>query len=287
MPTSEWVSGLIKGLSNSKKTFDFVWNNSEYIRARFNQGYSEALQYAMNGVNQMPKAKNKLDSFKNFLTFATRMGDVGAIVYGGYPLIKYYQSQGMSLKEAIDKFEDISLRSQQSPLKSTLSNWQNAKDPTRRMLFSFANTPSQYARKIYQSTMNYQNGDITLQQLIKNYIIYAGINGFIYSIEGAVLSAILFGEPVEDEDIKQAVLQIGLTPFGGYPIIKDAINSMGRASMGLRVWNVQTPVVSDFNDLIQDLSTSDYIEAIKTFGELSTGAPIKKYERYYKKAIEN
>jgi len=287
MPSSEWVKGLVGGLANPKETFDFVWKNSPYLRARFNQGYSEALQYVMNGVNQMPTAKTKLDKFKHFLTFVTRTGDMTAIVYGGYPLIKYYQKQGMSLEEAIEKFEVITLRSQQSPLKSSLSSWQNKKDPVRRMLFSFSNTPSQYARKLYQATMDYQNGDISATQLAKVYVIYAGINGAIYSLEAAIFSAIVFGEPIEEDDIKQAVLQVGLTPFGGLPLIKDAINAMGRASMGLRVWDQKVPVLSDLNGMAQDLSTGDFLEVLKIGGELGTGAPIKKYERYYDKAIAN
>lgn len=284
MPTDKWVKGWVAGMANPKEVFDYMWKNSAYLRARFQNGYSEALQYAMNGVNNMPKAKNKWDSLKHYLTWTTRAGDIGAIVYGGYPLVKYYESQGMSTKEAFDKFEMATLRSQQSPLKSSLSNWQNSKNPAMRMLFSFANTPSQYARKIYQGVMDYQNGDIDKKQLAKIVTIYSVVNGAVYALEAALLNAILFDEPLDEDDVKGAVLQIALTPFGGIPIVRDAINTAGRSAMGLKTYNYQVPMITDLMDLSKDIGAGDFIDILKTGSELGAGVPVKKWMGIYEKA---
>ena len=285
MPSNEWVNGLMEGLSNPKETFDMMWNLIPYLEARFQKGYSEALQAAMNGVNQMPKGKSKLDDFKTFLTWTTRAGDIGAIIYGGFPLVQYYKKQGMSDKEIAEQFVKVTLRSQQSPMKSSLSSWQNAKDPVRRMLFAFANTPSQYARKIYEATMSYQNGDITKEQLAKVFVIYGVINGVVYSLEGAMMAMLLSGgdEPIDSDDIKQAVIQVGLTPLGGIPLMKDALNTLARASMGLKTYELQVPMLDDLMDIAKDLGTGDYIDVLKTGTELGTGTPVKKYLKYYDK----
>jgi|GEM_PF-4784607 len=289
MPSTEFVGGLSKGLANPKETFDFMWKNSPYLQARFNGGYSEALQLALNGANQMPKARTKLGELKSFLTLTTRLGDVGAIVYGGFPLVQYNINQGMSKEKAFEEFEKATLRSQQSPFSSSLSSWQNAKDPVRRMLFSFANTPSQYSRKIYENVMAYQNGDITKAQLSKVIMIYAVINGSIYALEGAMMKSLLTGgdEPIDEDDMKQVVVQIALTPLGGIPIIKDALGGIARASVGLPVSRgYQVPMISDMMSIAQKMSSGDYLDVIKTGGELTTGLPIKKYEKYYKTLTE-
>jgi len=280
MPTANWLAGFTKAVIRPKKTFDFVWKNSEYIRNRYNNGYSEALQSALNGVNNLPKTKSSLGKLKTFLTMPTRIGDVGAIIYGGYPLIKHYQKQGMSLKEAINKFENVSLRSQQSHFSSTLSTWQNSKNPLARAMFAFSNTGSQYMRKFYDSTINYMNGDISKAELGKTYAIYGVINPLIYTWIGAGLGkAIMNTTPDLEDKTKESIIMMLNSPLAGLPLIKDFVDVSLRGASGLYIYDYDVPPLSDLMDLAEDFSTGDWIDSLKTLGELSIGLPIKNYEK--------
>ena len=251
MPIHKWFIGFNKGLLNPKKTFDQMWEDIPYLKTRFDKGYSEALAYAMNAVTDMPKARNLQQSIKNLETIGTRSGDIAAIVFGGKPYLDYLiKEKGLSQKEAVDKFLLDTLRSQQSPFSSTLSIYQNSKNPFAKALFTFANTPSQYMRKMYEANAAYRHGDINAAQVAKIYAIYAVANQFLYIGAGALVSALMKGSDPDEDLWKNTIKQIALSTVGGLPIIRDLVDQAARELTGLHVYDDALPVVESMKQII-------------------------------------
>jgi hypothetical protein len=252
MPPQKWLAGFIKGLATPKKTFDEMWENIPYLQDRFEKGYSEALEYAMNAQAGLPKAKNWQQAIKNFQTIGTRSGDIAAIVFGGKPYIDYLiNEKGMEKKEAYEQFLLDTLRSQQAPFSSTLSIYQNSKNPLAKALFTFANTPSQYMRKMFEANQSYQKGDINAAQLAKIYSIYTIANQFLYIGAGALIGALMRGSDPEDQLWESAIAQSITSLFGGLPLIRDIAQSTSKQALGLHVYDDALPVMEELAKLTE------------------------------------
>jgi GNAT superfamily N-acetyltransferase len=267
MPPQEWLAGFLKGLAGPKamkETFDYMWKNVPYLKDRFEKGYSEALEYAMNAASGMPKAKNWQQAIKNFQTIGTRSGDIAAIMFGGKPYIDYLiKTKGLSQEKAVEKFLLDTLRSQQAPFSSTLSIYQNSKNPFAKALFTFANTPSQYMRKMFEANQAYRHGDISKAQLAKIYAIYGVANQFLYVGAGALIAALMRGSD-PGEDLWKTSLAQGITSLvGGLPLIRDVVNSTSKQALGLHVYDDALPVLEELGKL------SEYsVKAIKGEGDV-------------------
>ena len=148
MPAAKWTTGFIKGVADIKGTWKQMHEDIPYLSHRFGAGYSEAMQYALDKAAAMPKASNYHQAMKNIGTIGTRAGDITAIVYGGKPYFDYLvKEKGLSKEQAVRIFMEETLDSQQAPYSSSLSWFQNSKNPLAKALFTFANTAAQYQRK--------------------------------------------------------------------------------------------------------------------------------------------
>jgi hypothetical protein len=157
MNSVDWVKGFAKGIASPLKTFNFMWNNAPFLEARFNRGYSEAVKDAIEGAE---KLNTTWSSWTKFLTSLGRVGDITAIIYGGFPLVKSELAKGKTMKESIETFEKATLKAQQSGLSSSLSQFQNSRNPFARLFLAFKNTANQYFRKMGDAIISFQNGDI-------------------------------------------------------------------------------------------------------------------------------
>jgi hypothetical protein len=298
MPSGKWSKGFFDGLTSPKETFDYMWNNSEgFLEQRFNRGYSEALNNALEGAKSI--SKNKY-SWTKGLSAWVRAGDISAIIYGGYPYVKYLESQGMSKQEAFRKFKEATLKAQQSGLSSGRSQWQNNNNATARLLLAFKNTANQYFRKQVDAIISYQNGDISAEQLFKTTMIYSVINPILYAATGKAvamgmksLGTLLFGAVHDDEEdaesfLMDLLIQVLVNPFNAIPLLDDLSMFAAREMADKPTWKVfSTPVIDDIEtgarNMAKDYITlEDYFETFGTVGEVLTGAPIKSALRYYK-----
>jgi len=205
MPVVEWNKYFVEGLSNPKKTQEFMWKAAPFLEARYQRGYSEDIQRALSEGKKLG-AKKKIDGW---LTSLVRMGDIGAIIYGGYPVIKYLTSKeggNLSLQEAVDQFEKRTLRSQQSGLTSSLSVTQSRRNPFINFFFAFKNTPTQYLRKMSDAMISYYNGDISEAQFIKTMGIYAIIQPAMFGLATQMMRALLYDD--EDDYLDDVVSNI-------------------------------------------------------------------------------
>ncbi len=283
MNSGEWVKHFSRGISNPKQTMKYMLRIAPFLEARYRRGSSEAIVRAMNEAEKVGKLKN---NWAKAMTSLVRMGDVGAIIYGGYPIIKSELAKHGNLKKAVAKFELATLQAQQSGLASSRSQFQNSKNPFARLLLAFKNTSNQYLRKQADSIISYSNGDISAKQLAKTLAIYSIIQPALYGGSTIIMSSLLYNGFDDDEEwgIK-LFTYIATNPFMAIPLIDDLATAAIRKATGQKIWKVfGTPMFDDFENAARkltkkDVSIFDVLESVGVIGEVSIGAPVKTYTR--------
>jgi hypothetical protein len=244
MPAEEWATGFFDAVTSPKETFDFMWNNSEYIRRRFGRGYNEALADALEDAKKFGDKKIKL---MKFLTSFGRTGDIGAIIYGGAPYVKnqiaeYKQKNPKATEQeatdyAFKQLKKQTIRSQQSGLSSSISILQNSKNPFMRAVLRFKNTPNQYVRKMADAQIALINGDITKRQYVKTMAVYGVIQPYLYVTLGEIITAPLRaigGEEPEDlaaTYAERVIAKLITSPTAGLPVLGSMIENLVMAAV--------------------------------------------------------
>ena len=296
MKTIDWIKGFKKGVSSPKETFDYMWDNAPFLEERFGKGYSEALGDAISGAEEIGQGWG---DYTKFLTAFGRSGDILAIVYGGYPLVKSEMAKGKTKEEAFETFRKATFRTQQSRLKSSTSAFQNQGGFTK-LLTAFKNTTNQYLRKMADAMISYQNGDIDITQLFKTLTMYGIIQPTMYATTGAipvlamkVLGDVILGD--DDEVLEEGVdklfndimVQIMTAPVNAIPLIDDVANVAARKATGQKVWKVMNmPMFDDLENagrklLKKNPDAEDYLTAFFAIQEPFTGLPFVNMQRYY------
>ncbi len=297
MDSGEWVEGFRKGILSPKQTFDFMWKNAPFLEARFNRGYSEALKAAIEGAE---KLSGNWSSYTKFLSSLARHGDISAIVYGGFPLVQAELAKGKTMKQAITTFEKATLKAQQSGLSSSISQFQNSRNPFARLFLAFKNTSNQYFRKMGDAMVSKANGDISNAQFAKTMLIYMIIQPIMYASSGFMLKEffkglgnLIFGRPGEDqEEIAEKwflamITQIAVAPVNAIPVIDDIAMAVTRKLTGQKVWKIfSIPLFDDFETgmraiLGKELTAEDYLTFTASVLEPVTAAPLKVFMRIF------
>lgn len=290
MPATQWVSGFTKAIMHPKETVAFMMSGDPYLKARYESGsMNEALARATADANALT-ARGKFLRFTDLLTINTRLGDVGAIMFGGKPYVDYLmQTKGMSKKEAFAEFRKSTLRSQQANTRSSLSTLQ-ARDMNFivRGLFAFKNTPAQYARKIADAIYEYQRGEISRAQLAKVVAIYGLFNSWMYS---ALTTLGILAWYYDDDDADEMLAdELFFSPFvqmaGCLPVLDMAVGTAAEVAKAkmfdhkVRMERPELPVVSDLFKMGQtavkdDLAAEDVLNMLVESGQLIGGLPAK------------
>lgn len=295
MPAGEWAKGFMEGLANPKQTIAFMMQDP-YLKTRWENGtQNEALMRALAQDFGKTKGVKALNSFSNILAINVRLGDIGAIIFGGKPYVDYLmKTKGMRREEAFKQFRLDTLRSQQASNRSALSRLQ-AKEMNwlMRALFAFKNTGNQYIRKMADAVIMYKRGEIDAKQLAKTIAIYGVINQYLYvaATSLGVLGAGLSGFDDEDKN-KEMLAEFMLWPaqnFGFLPILDDAVNqasyrltnwALGGKSSALR--NPEVPLIKDVYGAVrslgkEELTFEDWVNAAAPLAQTLTGLPVKYF----------
>jgi hypothetical protein len=287
MPAGEWSKNFAEGVLNPKKTMDFMLKNADFLEARFGRGSTEAINRAMDEAGRMSKAKQ---NWTQYMTLLTRAGDITAIIYGGYPVVKYHMDQGKTIEQAVEIFEKATLKAQQSGNASALSDFQNSQTPLTKLFLAFKNTPTQYLRKLVEANMEVMRGDITPGQYAKTMAIYAVIQPALFGFMGTLSRSLFFGKEEEKEDYMEDMMDaLILNPFNAIPIIDGMSRWTLRKLTERKPYEAfQFPVFSDLQQAFRKLNKKD-IEAFdvlsviaKPVGELGAAIPVGTLERLYK-----
>lgn len=292
MPITDWHAGFIEALAHPKKTWDYMMEISPYLEHRFGQGYNKELQLLM---SESAKGSILDGNYVKLLTSFTRYGDIFAIIYGGYPYMKYLQSQGYTQEQAEEMFVQATKRSQQSPDKSSLSVFQQraSQNPFVRAYTVFKNTPTQYFRKQVDSAVQLSKGEITLQQFAKTQFIYTVLQPSLYAMVGLGMKGLLYGDDWDAEKwMHELMMSLVVSPFGAIPIVSDFIRAGYQRASGKKVWQIFNQGalgdVEKFGKALLDgeITGKDVITALTIGTEVTTKFPAVQIEKLINKNIE-
>ena len=295
MPVAQWGAGFAKSLANPVKTFKYMMEHSEYLQARL----------AGNTQNEIiATLTNEADKFRkvtNFFTLNVKWGDIIAITLGGKPYVDYLVSQGMSLEEAIKKFEAETMRAQQASSASSTSRWQKKQTETAlgRMFWAFRTVEFQFERKVFDAILMASRGEVTPSQAIKTILIYRVVNPIIFSVllqqfAIAPLLRMLFGDDDDPAETWKglgisgalAVLTANLSHWGYFGIgasfvIQSAMKYLSK-DKNMKAFKTQVPFISDVEDVTTKLlkkggpETEDWVDAMAVGVKYGFGVPADK-----------
>ena len=217
MPWDLWSKWFAEGLTNPRKTADFMLKASPYIQTRYEMGgMNEAIARAM-ASDEVQPIKGRWNTFTNFMLINTRLGDKASLIYGGYPYMKYLlEVKGLSEQEAARVFEKQATRTLQSSLRVHLSQGQaNADSFGARVFLVFKNQQLQYVRKVVDAYVQFKNGEISRSQFAKTAFLYLVLNPMVYTALGIGWFA------ADDDDWEEDLKNLLTSPvsqfFGAYP----------------------------------------------------------------------
>lgn len=297
--TAEFYKNFAYGLAHPKEVISFMKKHAgNFLETRYKGGYSEALSRVQREAETASRRKYKILSDKtkynvtNALTSFVRLGDLGSLMFGGYAEIQTNLNAGMKLEDAIKKFKFDTLRSQQSSNVASLSSFQKSTGFSR-VLLAFKNTQHQYFRKIVDSIIQYQRGEIDAKQCAKTIMNYAVIQGSLYIIaKNAVKAAMGLGD--DDDELTDGLLeQLLVGNLDAIPFLSDIAHYVYKKAAGEYTHGLLSmPGLDDIERAImklykQDKDVYDWVDVIAPLIEGTTAIPVKRYTSMLKKYMED
>ena len=297
--TAEYYKNFAYGLAHPKEVIGFMKKHAgDFLETRYKGGYSEALSRVQREAESAAKRKYKILSDKtkynvtNALTSFVRLGDLGSLMFGGYAQIQTNLNSGMGLAEAIKKFEFDTLRSQQSSNAASLSSFQKSRGFSR-VLLAFKNTQHQYFRKIVDSIIQVQRGEITPQQCAKTILNYAVIQGSLYIIAKNAVKAVM-GLGDDDDELTDGLLeQLVVGNLDAIPFLSDIARYSYKKAAGEYTQGLMSmPGFDDIERAImklykEDKDVYDWVDIVAPLIEGTTATPVKRYAGMLKKYTED
>jgi len=292
MPTGLWAKGFAECLKHPKETIKFMLENCDYLNARL----------AGNSMNEvMLKITDEADRFRslrNFCTTNTKYGDLFAIAFGGKPYVDYLISQGLSKEEAIQKFVEDTMRSQQAGQASATSVWQKkqSEHPLTRMIFAFNNTTLQYERKFVDAMASKARGDISTKEFVKALLIYKVFNPILFTTFLTNLSfmTLIRGLMGDDEDgvekfgvdVISSILFANLAAYGYLGMGLSTIGSFAMTLVDKKEYKPflkTVPIIGDLEEigrnilLKNEVTVGDWVDAMALVTDDLTGIPATRF----------
>ena len=269
MPYLTWQKGFLKSITDYKNTIDYMMK-IPYLKARYEGNFSN--EFLKQTIENSAFATSK--KLKDLCTIFVKIGDIGAIIFGGKPYIDYLiNEKGMSEDEAIKQFVLSTNRSQQSSAISSLSNFQvnMTRNPIGKLFIAFKNSPQQYVRMCADALISATNGDMTAKQCAKVIFQYAYVQPLLYTIatSGALFRFMFTGD---DDDIKEdAISSIFNLNADALPIVGDIYKFAIQKLLNQKALPQSTPLLGDIqteiNRLAKDGATAeDYLQSIGYLG---------------------
>jgi hypothetical protein len=257
VPAHKFYPNFIKALSNPAKTVAYMKSKSDMAEFRLQSGFNQILASALKDKS----VSKPMGILQNIFSTPGKYGDAFSNIFGGYAFIQSQISQGISEEEAIKKYEFETIRHQQSSLESSKSSMEESRGIYSRLTNMFLSQSFAIGRKIYDSNIQYQNGEITLQQHIKTVALFTLQNGFVMAMVQQLISAIMPDDDKKkkkkEEDWKQKIIldtfnnSVG-NLIGFLPIFSDLTEySLNELEAGIFEdhnsyrWQRKTPLVDD------------------------------------------
>lgn len=290
---SAFIKNIGYALAHPIEVKDFMMKyNGDFLQHRYEAGFNEAMSRFIEGAKETNGKKFGLSAkakfnYSNALSSFVRIGDLGAIIYGGYGQFKALLDSGMSVEEARRKFEFSTLRSQQSGNAASISDWQQQRG-IARLYLAFKNASLQYTRKIADTVIMLQNGDISREEAAKVLTNYLLIQPAFWVIAKNIAKSLL-GLGDDDDEFDDGVLeQLLVNPIDGVPFVSDMVRYAYREAAGEKNYSLfSTPLLDDVEKSFrkigkEDKDFYDFADIVTPFIEMLTSAPAGTAKRYMK-----
>jgi len=231
IPAAYWSKEFTKVLLpwNLKAAAKELFEGSTMVRNRWARGTMERDIAAAARTDEYAAFKAS-PSFMNKLMYGVRLGDMAAIIAGGYPVYKYYLKKTGSKEQAIRHFESVTSSTQQSADISKLSSMQRG-NSFMKLFTMFKTSPTQYLRKEIAAVRNLSAGRISPAQFAKTIVIYHFILPLIFQ----TMSEMIIGGDDDDDSIltKGQKRSMILGSLNGYFIVGDALDYIIKQCLGM------------------------------------------------------
>ena len=295
MGTAKWGIGFAEGLAHPVQTYKFMKEYvGDFLSARFGGGYDETIESVIR-ASEEGKGKYSLNPRTKYnvvqaITSFVRTGDIGAIIYGGYPRLKQLL-ETMPREEAVKQFEKETLRGQQASVTASKSAFQQRKGMTR-VFTSFRNFQYQAVRKIVDSVYGYMNGEVSAAQAAKTIVLYAIYSPVAYELFRQLGNMIFIGKDAFKDIGEKIFHSMLMQELSIVPVINDIINYALKKYLGQYAKSGITTVGID--DLFRAVDKAykknkdvyDYAEIVSPFIEMLTGLPSQRIISTFKKVLE-
>lgn len=295
VPTKAYLKNFMYALRHPKEVFDFMMkHNKDFLMHRYESGFNEAMSRFITQAESLNSMKFGLSpkskfGWANILSSLVRMGDMGSLIFGGYGQFKTMLDNGMSVEEAKKKFEFATLRSQQSGNAASIAKIQRVPNGLSMLFLPFKNTAMQYGRKIVDTVVSYQNGDITKAQATKTLTNYLFIQPALWVFIRNIAKDIL-GLDDEDDEYTDGILeQILVNPIEMIPFAGESFKAAYSIITDEKLYGVYSmPLFDDIEKSWRKLAKEekdifDWVDIISPVVEGLTATPIQTPKRYAQK----
>jgi hypothetical protein len=258
MPAAEWGAGFISFLKNPSSSIKILLE-TDYIKNRITTTGDRDLR-AIAESKSFQQAAMGAKSWRDRLMILTRLGDVGAIMAGGWPIYKKTYDDAIAAGKPISEakkmaeleFGFVSDRSQQSSKPQNLSYFQSI-GSFAKLFTMFMTSPIQYQRIINSSIRAWWKGRINLPTAIKTVAIYHIILPQIFTAMGSMGIGI-FSDDEEKQEAwwrRQRYAAV-LGNLNAFFLAGDALDALlGSIIKDEQFFDLSNPVVSELSSIVK------------------------------------
>ncbi|GBR72782.1 putative phage protein p10 [Candidatus Termititenax aidoneus] len=313
MPTGQFIKGITEFARNYKAAVKYMQENSKYIESRFHQGADQVTKALLSDsafkelLGKIPKLganlKTAYQDVLEILSFPLRAGDIGSVYIGGYAYVQYLQKeQKLSNAEAFKKFEDITVKTQQAGYSTSLSSWQT--EGVFKIFTVFKNQQVQQVRNMANAVLEYYNGEIASNDLIRIITANTIVNAALISLISALWNKL--GSDDDDKTFGEEFLTNFLNnlidnPLAVLPLLGDVLAQTddiilatlqgkkapywARTPSMLLVGDIYKSGTSIMDILSGMGDMKDASNLLTLLGEVGAGLPVGNISRQIKKGV--
>ena len=264
MPAKEWSAGFLSFLKNPSSSIKILLE-TDYIKNRITTTGDRDLR-AIAESNSFQQAAAGAKNWRDRFMILTRLGDVGAIMAGGWPVYKKAYDDaiaaGKSITEAKEvaefEFGFVSDRSQQSSKIQNLSYFQSA-GSFAKLFTMFMTSPIQYMRITTSAARAAFKGRITKREAIKTFAIYHVILPSIFTAMGSMGLGIFSDDEEKYEAWKRRQWHaLALGNLNSLFLIGEAVDAvLGSFIKEEDFYDLSNPVISEIESIVRSAANID------------------------------
>lgn len=264
MPAAEWSAGFLSFLKNPSSSIKILLE-TDYIKNRITTTGDRDLR-AIAESNSFQQAAAGAKNWRDRFMILTRLGDVGAIMAGGWPVYKKAYDDaiaaGKSISEAKEiaefEFGFVSDRSQQSSKIQNLSYFQSA-GSFAKLFTMFMTSPIQYMRITTSAARAAFKGRITKREAIKTFAIYHVILPSIFTAMGSMGLGIFSDDEEKYEAWKRRQWHaLLLGNLNSLFLIGEAVDAvLGSFIKEEDFYDLSNPVISEIENIVRSAANID------------------------------